>query len=78
MGGETSAGRDHIFVDHAQRTKLGVLWVIVSIERECEAALQPGNLVVAALFGTPNLEHVLSPSEGLRKPMFRWLVISWV
>src|ERR1700728_2472548 len=57
MRGETTAGRHDVLIDHPQRTKLRVVRVVVLVERECEARIEPRNLVVAALFRWTNFDH---------------------
>src|ERR1700728_2649495 len=61
MRGETAAGRHDVLIDDAQRTKLRVIGVVVLVERERKARIEPRDFVVAALLGWTNFNHGVLP-----------------
>src|SRR5271157_5127368 len=57
MSWETAAGRDPIFVDHAQRAETHPLGIGVIVETESMARLQPAIVAAATLVAAPNRHH---------------------
>src|SRR5271156_2678836 len=62
MHPEPLSRRDDILIQHTQRPELHMFRIVILIERKCESAVQPRELVVAALITGSHLNHVFSPS----------------
>src|SRR6476620_4356052 len=56
MGLESSAWRDYVVVVHQQQAVMGVIGLIMAAERERVLGVQPRDLRLRAIVGTPDLD----------------------
>src|SRR5271169_2957375 len=57
VGGEPFAGRDLVFVDHAQGTKSHETRIVVLVERKRVAGIEPAEIAATAFIAASNVDH---------------------
>src|SRR5580693_4296100 len=57
VGGEPFAGRDPVFVDHAQGTKSHETRIVILVERKRVAGIEPAEIAATALIAASNVDH---------------------
>src|SRR6266508_1533571 len=74
MRAEPLARADPVLVDHAQRPKAHVLWIVVITERERVPAVEPPEVGGAALFRMSYVDHSVRSGDA------RWAAArySWI
>ena len=61
MGAKAAAGRDTVFIDHAQRAEAHMLRIVVVGERKAVPGIQPSMVGMTALIGLAYLIHLVAP-----------------